>query len=388
MSLDRSTLVSVFASLFPAAPKPTLYFCPGRVNLIGEHIDYNGGYVFPAALTIGTAAALAPRGDQQVVLKSMNAEGTITLDLTEALVYDKADGWGNYPKGVFAYLMQEGRRFETGFDILYWGDLPDGAGLSSSAAIEVLTAWMLCHQLGEPRVDRVWLARFCQRVENQFVGVNSGIMDQFSVALGQKDQAILLDCNSLDYQYVPFQAAGHKLVIMNTHKRRELGESKYNERRSECEAALLLIQEKYPSVKDLCAATLAQVEECVTEATLKARARHVVSENQRVLQAVEALKAGDLSTFGQLLDASHFSLRDDYEVTGKELDAITEAARQQPGCLGARMTGAGFGGCAIALVTIDTLGEFLGSVGHAYTEATGRTAEFYISEIGDGVGLM
>ncbi len=365
------------------------FFAPGRVNLIGEHIDYNGGFVFPGALTLGIAALARKRDDQLVRMNSLNTQQEVIVNLEGEMAYDEKDDWGNYPKGVFNFLRKEGYHL-GGYDILYWGDLPDAAGLSSSAAMEVLTGYMMItlsfptNQPGQREIDRVWLAQFGQRVENQFIGVNSGIMDQFAVAMGKKDHAMLLNTHSLEYQYVPFRLEGYSLLIMNTNKRRELADSKYNERRAECEQVLAILNQEY-HFKDLCSATMEAVDKLVADETLRKRARHVITENQRVLQAVEVLKQGDLKTFGQLLDQSHTSLRNDYEVTGQELDAIVREAQQYGDCLGARMTGAGFGGCAIALVKNESLGDFKASVGAAYTQTTGLKADFYTSQIGDGV---
>ncbi|MES2732136.1 MAG: galactokinase [Bacteroidota bacterium] len=364
------------------------FFAPGRVNLIGEHIDYNGGYVFPGALTIGIAAVIRKRDDEFIRLYSLNTELEVMVDLKGEIDFDDKDDWANYPKGVLQFLRNEGHPL-SGYDILYSGDLPDGAGLSSSAAIEVLTTFMLLTLESEPlknkkEIDLVWLARFCQQVENRYIGVNSGIMDQFCVALGKENHAILLNTESLDYQYIPFQLQGYSLVIMNTNQRRELADSKYNERRAECDEALAILNKKY-SYRDLCSAKLEAVEELVPNETLRKRARHVITENQRVLRAIEVLKQGDLASFGQLLNESHQSLQHDYEVTGLALDTIAHEAQQQPGCLGARMTGAGFGGCAIALVKNDQVANFKATVSAVYTQKTGLKADFYPSQIGHGV---
>jgi galactokinase len=363
------------------------FFAPGRVNLIGEHIDYNGGYVFPGALTIGIAAVIRQRNDQVCRLYSLNTAQEVVVDLQGEIDFDEKDGWGNYPKGVFQFLRKEGYQLR-GYDILYSGDLPDGAGLSSSAAIEVLTTFMMltldATPLKKKEIGLVWLSRFCQQVENRYIGVNSGIMDQFCVALGKENHAILLNTESLDYQYIPFQLQGYSLVIMNTNQRRELADSKYNERRAECDEVLAILNKKY-SYRDLCSAKLEAVEELVTNEILHKRARHVITENQRVLRAVEVLKQGDLASFGQLLNESQYSLQYDYEVTGLALDTIAHEAQQQPGCLGARMTGAGFGGCAIALVKNEKVDDFKANVSSAYTQKTSLKADFYPSQIGNGV---
>lgn len=381
--MDFQELTKSFIQLYGEGDTIHTFFAPGRVNLIGEHIDYNGGFVFPGALTIGIAALARRRNDGLIRLNSQNAEQEVIVDTTQKIVFDKADDWGNYPKGVFAFLVEEGHTL-AGYDILYSGNVPDGAGLSSSAAIEVLTTYMMLSLGGQTSIDKVWIARFCQKVENKFIGVNSGIMDQFCVAMGKKDQAILLNTDSLEYQYVPFQLTGYSLVIMNTNKRRELADSKYNERRSECDKALAILN-KQEHYRDLCSANLEVAKQLISDQVLLKRTRHVITENQRVLEAVEVLKKGDLASFGKLLNASHASLRDDYEVTGVELDTIAAESQKQPGCLGARMTGAGFGGCAIALVQNEHVEDFKRTVGEKYQKATGLKADFYPSQIGDGV---
>ena len=385
------TEVTQMKSLFfeyygPGGGPVQCYFAPGRVNLIGEHIDYNGGYVFPAALSLGVYAVVRFRQDNVVNLKSTNAGGAVSVDLSGPIVYQEEDGWGNYPKGVLKYLQAEGHRLK-GCDILFHGTLPDGAGLSSSAAILVLTAYLLLYAGGEMAIDRPWLARFCQRIENEFIHVNCGIMDQFSVAMGRREYAILLDCETLEYKYIPFALKNHSLIIMNTNKKRELTESRYNERRSECEQALDLLRRHRP-LKNLCQATLSEVEELLPDGALRKRARHVVSENSRVSKAIDCLQAGDIVNFGELITASHNSLMNDYEVSGPELDAIVAQALAYPGCIGARMTGAGFGGCAIALVESESVEDFTVAVAKGYQSVTGRQPQFYEAGIGDGVKLL
>lgn len=359
------------------------FFSPGRVNLIGEHIDYNGGYVFPAALTIGINALWRKREDTTIRMQSLNAEGEVIIDTLGSMDYDEKDNWGNYPKGMFQYLKAAGHNI-SGADILFSSNLPDGAGLSSSAAIEVLTGYMALSVEGKTNIDTIWLAQLAQKVENKYIGVNCGIMDQFAVANGKANHAILLDCQTLDYTLVPFDMKDYSLVIMNTNKRRELADSKYNERRAECDEVLMQLNTKY-NFTNLCAATLASIDEIITDPTLKLRAQHVVGENLRVLESVEVLKKGELETFGKLLNASHDSLKNKYEVTGLELDTIVDEARKTKGCIGARMTGAGFGGCAIAIVNISEIDSFKNTVTKNYTAITGLEPVFYISTIGNGV---
>ena len=382
--MNKEMLIKTFEEYYGAGQQPVqCFFSPGRVNLIGEHIDYNGGCVFPAALSLGIYGAIRSREDGVVRLKSTNTSSAVSVNIQEPIVYKEEDGWGNYPKGVIAGLLSQGI-FVKGYDILFSGNLPDGAGLSSSASILVLTAFMLRKAAGEEQIDRVELARFCQKVENQFINVNCGIMDQFSIAMGKKEYAMLLNCQSLEYKHIPLTLGDYRLVIMNTNKKRELADSKYNERRGECEAALALLK-NHANLENLCQATISQVDMYLKEALLHKRARHVVTENARVLEAVRCLEQRDVIRFGQLMTQSHISLQKDYEVTGRELDNLVEFALKAKGCIGARMTGAGFGGCAIALVKKDDLEAFRITVKEGYQKAIGLTPDFYISEIGDGV---
>jgi galactokinase len=365
-----------------------VFHAPGRVNLIGEHTDYNGGYVFPAALTFGTTMLLRKRSDEQVSLASTNFELRKQISITE-LSYDKADDWMNYPKGVIYHLQQKGYSV-GGYDILYHGEIPNGSGLSSSASIEVVTAYGLLTAEGRDvsaAEERIQIALLSQQVENKFVGVNSGIMDQFAVAMGKKDHAIQLMCDTLEYEHVPFRSGSYKLVIGNTNKRRGLVDSKYNERRSECDQAVAELQAAFPGLTLLGQLTLEQFEAeagRISSETVRKRARHVVEEIDRVKRAVEVLKQDNLEAFGKLMIASHDSLRDLYEVTGPELDAMVEEALRIPGTLGSRMTGAGFGGCTVSLVHEDSVEQFKRQVGERYKERTGLTADFYVCDIGDG----
>jgi galactokinase len=385
--MELSQLKIKFNELFPADTTTDInsFFCPGRVNLIGEHIDYNGGYVFPAALTIGITALWRAREDRKIVMQSLNAKGEIVVDIDSQIDYNSVDSWGNYPKGMMQFLKQQGIKLKGG-NILFYSNLPDGAGLSSSAAIEVLTGYMLLH-LANENIDRVALARWAQSVENNYIGVNCGIMDQFAVANGKKNHAILLDCQSLKFEYAPINLQDYSLVIMNTNKRRELAESKYNERRAECDKALALLNQKY-RYTNLCEASQESINELITDPIIAKRALHVVSENERVKKSVEVLNQGDLIYFGKLINASHDSLKYDYEVTGKELDCIVEEARKISSCIGARMTGAGFGGCAIAIVQTKQIDEFKMTVSKNYEAGTGLKPTFYTSTIGNGVELI
>ena len=362
------------------------YFAPGRINLIGEHTDYNGGYVFPASITIGTYGVARKRADKQIRLYSENfpEKGIITFSLDD-LEYRKEDDWTNYPKGVIRYLKAAGHAIDSGIEIAFYGNIPNGAGLSSSASIELLTGVILDDLFGLA-IERLELILTGKKVENEFIGVNSGIMDQFAIGMGKKDHALLLDTNTLAYDLVPAEFGDYVVAIMNTNKRRELADSEYNERRGECEEALKRLQTKLKiqSLGELDEATFFAHTSLIEDPTLIKRAKHAVTENQRTLKAKAALEAGDLESFGHLLDASHASLRDDYEVTGIELDTLVAAAQEQPAVLGARMTGAGFGGCAIALVKKSEWEAFATAVKESYREKIGYETDIYQASIDDG----
>lgn len=379
------TLNKVFLDLFQVLPKQA-FFAPGRINLIGEHTDYNGGHVFPCAITYGTYAVARKREDKVVRLYSTNfpEKGILEFNFNE-LDYKKEHNWANYPKGMIRYIIEAGYEISSGFDCVIQGNIPNGAGLSSSASIELLTGVLVngLFQLEIPRLDLIKLGK---KVENEFIGVNSGIMDQFAIGMGMKDAGILLDCQTLKYEYAPIHLEDYKILIMNTNKRRELADSKYNERRGECEEALAQLQQKLPieALGQLSEAEFDENQYLITNETVRKRAKHAVYENMRTIKALEELKLGNLEVFGQLINQSHVSLRDDYEVTGVELDSLVEAAWKQPGVLGARMTGAGFGGCAIAIVANEEVENFIANVGAAYLEKIGYEAEFYVASIGDG----
>lgn len=360
-----------------------LFFTPGRVNIIGEHIDYNGGLVFPCALDFGTYAAVRVRDDRTVKFATMNfdLEVSVNLDSNE---YRKEDDWTNYPKGVIKMYEELGHKV-PGFEVLFYGTIPNGSGLSSSASLEVLTATII-DALVEGNVDMVDLVKISQKAENEFVGVNCGIMDQFAVGMGKEDHAILLNCDTLEYDYAPFKLDGVKIVIGNTKKRRGLADSKYNERRSECDYALAKLQEKL-DINYLC--DLDQVAfdanaDLIDNEVARDRAKHAVYENDRVKACMDALNKGDIETVGQLLNQSHVSLRDLYEVTGVELDTMVEEAWKIDGTIGARMTGAGFGGCTVALVKEEAVDTFIEEVGKNYEAKTGLKPEFYVAGVGEG----
>lgn len=386
MTIDLASLKTKFMQRFGGTSDGIRsYFSPGRVNLIGEHTDYNGGYVFPGALTFGTTMLIRKRSDHLIRFVSENFD--LTRDITlDTAVYDKSDDWVNYPKAVLVHLAKRGFTF-SGYDVLYSGNIPNGAGLSSSASIQLATAYGFMSAEGHP-IDRVQLALIAQESENQFIGVNCGIMDQFTIANGKKDHSVLLMCGTLEFEHVPFQAKGYKIVIGNTNKRRGLVDSEYNARRAQCEQAVADLRGAFPDLKLLAELTSEQLEsniELISDETVRKRARHVISENDRVLQSVAALKQNQLEQFGRLMTESGESLKHNYEVTCKELDVMVEEALRIPGTIGSRMTGAGFGGCTVSLVKEEAVAEFIANVGAAYEKRTGLQPAFYVADIGDGV---
>lgn len=382
----KQELLLNFETIFGVGGDCLVYFAPGRVNLIGEHTDYNGGHVFPCALTIGTYAVVRKRTDRKLHFYSMNFEQLGVLETSiDQLEYKKEDGWTNYPKGILWAMKEKGFSIENGLDILYYGNIPNGSGLSSSASIEVLTGFLIKDLFGFD-VTNTELALIGQYSENHFNGVNCGIMDQFAVAMGKKNHAIFLDTTDLSYEYAPLELGAAKIVIMNTNKVRGLGDSKYNERRSECEAALAALQRMLPirSLGELTEELFEAQKDMIEDPIQRKRARHAVYENRRTIKAVKALKNNDLEAFGELMVASHISLQKDYEVTGVELDTIVEAALKQEGVYGARMTGAGFGGCAVSIVKEAYIDSFIRNVGKEYEEKIGYPAAFYTVEVGGG----
>jgi len=362
------------------------FFAPGRVNLIGEHTDYNGGNVFPCAIDKGTYGLVSKRADRTFRMYSENFADLGVMEFTlDELVNDKKHDWANYPKGVIKMFVEEGFKIDSGFDFLVSGNIPNGAGLSSSASIEMLTSIVL-KDLFHLSIDPIAMALLGKKVENLFIGVNSGIMDQFAVAMGKKDHAILLDCNTLKYDYVPVVLKDEVIVIANTNKRRGLADSKYNERRAECDEALAELQTKLP-IKALGELSIEEFEankDLIKSPIRQKRAKHAVYENQRTLKAQKELSAGNLAEFGKLMNQSHISLRDDYEVTGIELDTLAALAWEQPGVVGSRMTGAGFGGCTVSIVKKDKVDDFIKNVGEAYKNKIGYAADFYIAAVSEG----
>lgn len=380
--MDTSVLEQRFQEIYGRKAEH-LYFAPGRVNLIGEHIDYNGGRVFPCALSFGTYLLVARREDAKSGFASMNLPYQGVLD--KDVFTDKPSEWVKYPLGVMKEFADRGID-PWGLDILYFGDIPNGAGLSSSASMEVVTAYML-NDLLDTRLDTVELVKMSQHAENDFVGMNCGIMDQFAVGMGKKEHAIALDCATLDYDLIPLNINGYKLVITNSNKNHDLVTSQYNERRSECEQALAAInrQAKVNNLCDLRPEEFEKLASLMPNETVYRRARHAVTENERVNEAIEVLQKGDLVRFGQLMNDSHRSLKDDYEVTGIEMDTLAEEGQRLPGVLGSRITGGGFGGCTVSLVGEDNVQGFVEKLAAIYHDKIGLNAEFYVADIGDGV---
>ena len=376
-------LKSAFVNAYGKAAE-AVYFAPGRVNLIGEHTDYNGGSVFPCALSFGTYLLLRKNESKTIKFQSLNQPEVTELSLDQLTTpLDKS--WVNYPLGVFAQFIKRGISIKEGYDILIWGNVPNGAGLSSSAALEVVTAYALNDQLGTD-FNRTVLAQIGQKAEHEFAFVNCGIMDQFASANGAKDHAIHLNCDTLEFELVPVKLEGVKILISNTHSPHKLDSGAYNQRVAECKTAVEQLNKVRPLkyLAELSEAEFKSIESAISDPVAHKRARHVVGEVQRTADAVKALKAGDLVKFGKLMNASHVSLRDDYEVTGPELDCMAEEAWKIDGVIGSRMTGGGFGGCTVSLVKDEAIEPFIEKVGKAYEAKIGIKPEFYIAEIGDG----
>lgn len=383
------TLAKKFEQIFGTTHETTI-FSPGRVNLIGEHTDYNGGHVFPCALSFGTYALVKPRQDQNYRFYSLNfeQEGVIEGTMT-TIVNDPKDDWANYPKGVIDVFQKQFGTFAHGFDILFYGNIPNGAGLSSSASLELAMSVVL-QEVFQLEVSMVEMVKMSQKAENEFIGVNCGIMDQFAIGMGKANHAILLDCNTLNYRYSPLDLNGYQIVIANTNKRRGLADSKYNERRGETTQALAILQQE-TSIHSLGELTNEQFDalaHLIADEVVRKRAKHAVYENQRTLAAVEALEKNDLAHFGQLMVASHVSLRDDYEVTGLELDTLVRVSLSQDGVIGSRMTGAGFGGCTVSIVAKDKIEQFKEEVAKAYNEIIGYAPTFYVADVADGTRVI
>ena len=384
-------LMETFLKLYGEGGEVRTYFAPGRVNLIGEHTDYNGGHVFPCALTLGTYGLARKREDRTLRFYSINFEklGVVETSLDD-LVPHKEASWTNYPKGVMWAFEKRGYRLDHGLDILIWGNIPNGSGLSSSASLEVLTGVILKDIFGFDQVSMVDIALIGQDAENNFNGCNCGIMDQFASAMGKKDHAIFLDTNTLNYEYAPVVLEDAKIVITNSKVKHSLVDSAYNDRRNESETALRELQTEVEiqTLGDLTEEEFEMHKNAIKDPIRQKRAKHAVYENQRTIRAVEALKNNDVELFGKLMNASHQSLRDDYEVSCEEIDILVDLAQAMPGVLGSRITGGGFGGCTVSIVKNDTVDRFVEEIGKAYQEKVGHEAEFYVVEIGDGAGRL
>ena len=390
MAVSVQELKDKFKELFGGEGNIHAYFAPGRVNLIGEHTDYNGGHVFPCALTIGTYGIIRPRADRKLRFYSVNFSGLGIIETSlDELVPEEAADWTNYPKGVMWTFEKRGYHLPTGADILIYGDIPAGSGLSSSASLEVLTGLMLRDTFGFD-ISMVDLALIGQYSENNFNGMNCGIMDQFASAMGKKDCAIFLDTATLEYEYAPIKLPDAKIVITNSKVKHSLVSSAYNDRRRECETALKELQ-AVVDIKTLGDLTEEQFEahkDAIQDPVCRKRAKHAVYENQRTIRAVDALKANDIETFGRLMNETHISLRDDFEVSCAETDLLAELAWQVPGVLGSRITGGGFGGCTVSIVKNESVDLFIQSLDRPYEEKTGHKAEFYVVDVGDGAHAL
>ena len=383
--MNKEELLKEYETTFGEKGKD-VFFSPGRINVIGEHTDYNGGHVFPAAISLGVYGVYGPREDKKVCLFSGNVDGDIVeFDIDDTTVEKDDRFWANYFKGMITYLREKYDNIDHGFNLYIKANLPSGSGLSSSAAIEMLMGIILKDEFNLD-VDRIALAKMGQRTENEFVGLNSGIMDQFACIMGKKDSAIFLDCNTLDYEYKPLALGDYEIIIMATNKPHTLADSAYNDRVRECHDAVKKLQAKLDikTLGELDNDTFDEYAYLINNETEIKRARHAVSENQRTLRATNAMQDGDLEKLGRLIDASHVSLHYDYEVTGQELDTLAEASWAQPGVLGARMIGGGFGGSAVAIVKKDQAEEFKKNVGKIYRDKVGYDASFYDAEIVDG----
>ncbi len=384
MKADQQFLRDEFFKIYgDRATEPVLFYSPGRVNLIGEHTDYNGGYVFPCALDFGTTLLIRRAQRHEIRLNSINFPGEVVIPI--ALNYlPVPKSWTNYPVGVINEFARKGIAV-PGLELLFYGDIPNGAGLSSSASIEMVTA-VAVNELTGAGLEMMEMVKMSQKAENGFVGMNCGIMDQFAVGFGKKDHAINLNCDTLEYRYAPLMLGNRRLIITNTNKRRGLTDSKYNERRSECERAVELISEHHPvrNLSQLTVSDLWMLDAYIADPVVRKRAKHVITENGRTLDAIKALEDNNIELLGKLMNESHDSLCTDYGVTGTELDTLVYEGRKLPGVIGTRMTGAGFGGCTVSIVENSRADEFIMQLGEVYTAGTGLTADFYLPGIGDG----
>ena len=387
----KKKLFDMFAELFGDSEGARFYFSPGRVNLIGEHTDYNGGHVFPCALTLGTYCSARKREDNKIHFYSMNLDsfGVVEASLDD-LTNKKEYNWANYPLGVVWAFKEKGHTITSGFDMVIWGNIPNGSGLSSSASLEVLTGVILTDLFEIKDLSMTDLALIGQYSENNFNGCNCGIMDQFAVAMGKKDHAIFLDTSDLSYEYAPCVLDGAKIVITNSKVKHSLVDSAYNDRRNECAAALKALQSELDiqALGDLTPEEFEAHKSLIKDEIQLQRAKHAVYENQRTIDAVTALKAGDIESFGKLMNQSHISLRDDYDVSCEEIDILVDLAWKIPGVLGSRITGGGFGGCTVSIVKDESVDTFIETIGKTYLEKVGHEAEFYTVDIGDGASRL
>ena len=387
----KKKLFDMFAELFGDSEGARFYFSPGRVNLIGEHTDYNGGHVFPCALTLGTYGAARKREDNKIHFYSMNLDsfGVVEASLDD-LTNKKEYNWANYPLGVVWAFKEKGHTITSGFDMVIWGNIPNGSGLSSSASLEVLTGVILTDLFEIKDLSMTDLALIGQYSENNFNGCNCGIMDQFAVAMGKKDHAIFLNTSDLSYEYAPCVLDGAKIVITNSKVKHSLVDSAYNDRRNECAAALKALQSELDiqALGDLTPEEFEAHKSLIKDEIQLQRAKHAVYENQRTIDAVTALKAGDIERFGKLMNQSHISLRDDYDVSCEEIDILVDLAWKIPGVLGSRITGGGFGGCTVSIVKDESIDTFIETIGKTYLEKVGHEAEFYTVDIGDGASRL
>jgi galactokinase len=388
---DEKDLLPLFYKKYGENDKTVkLFSSPARINIIGEHIDYNGGKVFPAAINRYLYVAIRKRDDSKIIYNTTQFPESFEFDINDNFTYNEKNGFSNYLNGILSQLKTKNYVFDKGFEVLIASNVPAGGGISSSSALECGFAYAISETYGF-NLDRIEIAKLGQMSEHNFMGVNCGIMDQFIIASGKKNTAIVLDCNTLEYEYAPLELGDYRFVVMNTNKQRRLADSKYNERRSQCEEVVKILQNNGIKINALCELKPEDWEKSknfVTDPILQKRAKHCIYENQRVLDAVKALNAKDLIQLGELLNQSHKSLKEDYEVTGIELDTLAEVSQKQDSCLGARMTGAGFGGCAIALVHKDKLEDFVQNVQEAYKKAIGYEAGFFACESGDGVSHL
>ena len=386
-TITPQVLKEKFMEFYGPGQTPRIFASPARINIIGEHIDYNGGKVFPAAIDRYLYVAIRKRDDSRIIYNDLFFPGTFTFDTGDTFIYDKANDYANFLNGILSCMKKQGYSFECGFEVLIASNVPAAGGISSSSALECGFAGAI-NQTCDVGISRKDIALMGQQSEHEFMNVNCGIMDQYIIATARANTAELLDCAKVEHEYVPLELGDYRFIVMNTKKQRKLADSKYNERRSQCESGLKMLQNAGHNIPDLCSMTPGQFDEwgsCITDPVIYKRVRHCVTEMDRVLRAVDALKKNDLVSLGKLLYVSHDSLKNDYEVTGIELDTLVESASHQTGCLGARMTGAGFGGCAIALVHKDSVDDFIKNVQTEYTEKIGYSGDFFACGAGEGV---